>query len=66
MTFLTVLLSASTGIGHPYDYMAHSRGVFVQHRTRMILIPLAAAAAIVIMAVTRRPAKLSPKPGQGR
>ena len=32
----------------------------------MILIPLAAVAAVVIMAVTRRPGKLSRKPGKGQ
>lgn len=56
---LTVLPLAIMGIGQPY-VTSQSRGVFVNcnhHRMRMILIPLAAVVAIVVAAMTRRPAK---------
>jgi hypothetical protein len=53
-----VLARAVLGIGQPYDGIA-IRGVFVKRRMRMILIPLALVAAVVVTAVTRRPGKLS-------
>ena len=51
---------AVTGIAQPYDSF-HFGGGLVQRRMRMVLIPLAVTAAIVVMAMTRRPSKVNGK-----
>jgi len=43
-----------------------TRGDLIVSKMRMILIPLAVIAAIVVMAMTRRPGKLSRRQSKGR
>jgi hypothetical protein len=59
------LVRAVTGIAQQY-VSSQYRGVLVQRRMRMILIPLAVAAAAVIMAVTRRPGKVGRPMGNSK
>jgi hypothetical protein len=48
------------GIRQPYDSY-RNRGGSIVKKMRMILIPMAVVAAVVVMAMTRRPGK-----GRGR
>ena len=53
---LTGLVQSLLGMRHPYDSY-RNRGGSIVRKMRMLLIPLTVVAAIVVMAMTRRPGK---------